>query len=314
MGFIFDPASKPEALQILGQIMLRTKKEMEHSLPFAMDPVVFDYRVNGFGTVAELKLVQPEDEEEEEDAEQEEDGGSGSAVTNETSADQADSSASSNTNSSSSNNQNLDNLLEEQGFDMKHQEQIRSDLRKGVIGLAKNRLPLNSQIEDVTDDDVIFVNSDHEGADESQTNTDTANTSKDSKAYELGQQALLSGSIGILTLSPGVGSLEKEKDDNREDDPIGPIYISKGKSIGLRLIPTLRDLKFHYHQQSSQKLDEQAQKVRDSVHSALLNWAKGEGEGCDYRANVPKQCVYVCLYNIIILNQLDSNQNHSSLF
>ena len=43
----------------------------------------------------------------------------------------------------------LDVILEELGFERELHEQIRAGLRSGRIGLAKNRLPENSQIEDV---------------------------------------------------------------------------------------------------------------------------------------------------------------------
>ncbi len=43
----------------------------------------------------------------------------------------------------------------EHGFDRVQHEQIRADLRSGRIGLAQNRLPANSDIEDVRPDDVL---------------------------------------------------------------------------------------------------------------------------------------------------------------
>jgi hypothetical protein len=41
-----------------------------------------------------------------------------------------------------------------------------------------------------------------------------------------------------------------------------------------------------------QLLDEQAQKVRESLHAALIGWAEQAGEGSDYRDNVPQQCLH----------------------
>mmetsp|Transcript_38350 Transcript_38350/g.82623 ORF Transcript_38350/g.82623 Transcript_38350/m.82623 type:complete len:278 (+) Transcript_38350:261-1094(+) len=57
------------------------------------------------------------------------------------------------------------------------------------------------------------------------------------------------------------------------------------------MVPMVRDLKFLWEEQSQQRLDEQAEKVRDSIHSALMGWAKENGEGADYTDNVPKQCL-----------------------
>src|SRR5665811_1713802 len=42
--------------------------------------------------------------------------------------------------------QNLDALLDRLGFDRLQHEQVRADLRSGRIGLAQNRLPVNSTI------------------------------------------------------------------------------------------------------------------------------------------------------------------------
>jgi hypothetical protein len=39
-------------------------------------------------------------------------------------------------------------------------------------------------------------------------------------------------------------------------------------------------------------LDEQAQKVRESVHAALIEWARGAGEGADYTDNLPMQSLH----------------------
>jgi hypothetical protein len=41
-----------------------------------------------------------------------------------------------------------------------------------------------------------------------------------------------------------------------------------------------------------QRLDEQAQKVRDSLRAALQNWARSTGEGDDYSDNLPSQCLH----------------------
>jgi hypothetical protein len=41
-----------------------------------------------------------------------------------------------------------------------------------------------------------------------------------------------------------------------------------------------------------QMLDEQAQKVRERLHAALIQWAESAGEGADYTDNVPMQCLH----------------------
>ena len=306
MGFIFDPTAKSEALVELESIMLETKKSMESSLPFAMDPVIFDYRVNQHGTMAQFSY---------EPMEGEEGGDASTANTNE-----------------KPQGQNLNTLLQEQGFDMKQQEHIRTNLRQGVIGLEKNRLSPESVLTDVIPEDVIKIDND----------------SISKATRDRGLEALSSGSVAVVTLAAGVGSrwtqgagvvkalhpycciggkhrsfLDIHLAKNRRvsenvgtfiphvittswmtNDAISsyveslddmytstPIYISKGQSIGLRMIPMVRDLKFLWEEQSKQRLDEQAEKVRDSVHSALMGWAESNGEGSDYVDNEPKQCL-----------------------
>jgi hypothetical protein len=39
-------------------------------------------------------------------------------------------------------------------------------------------------------------------------------------------------------------------------------------------------------------LDAQAQKVREGLHAALIQWAQSAGEGSDYTGNVPMQCLH----------------------
>jgi len=72
----------------------------------------------------------------------------------------------------------------------------------------------------------------------------------------------------------------------------GPLFLSPGKSIGLRFIPTVRDLRFAWEEMPQQMLDEQQQKVRDSLRTALLNWARQAGEAADYTDNLPLQCLH----------------------
>jgi UDP-N-acetylglucosamine pyrophosphorylase len=53
-----------------------------------------------------------------------------------------------------------------------------------------------------------------------------------------------------------------------------------------------RDLRFAWEEMPQQLLDEQAQKVRESLRHALIDWAVASGEGSDYTDNVPNQCLH----------------------
>ena len=70
------------------------------------------------------------------------------------------------------------------------------------------------------------------------------------------------------------------------------VWLSPGRSIGLRLIPTVRDLRFAWEETAQQKLDEQQEKMRESVRAALTAWARAAGEAADYTDNLPGQCLH----------------------
>jgi hypothetical protein len=69
----------------------------------------------------------------------------------------------------------------------------------------------------------------------------------------------------------------------------GPVILSRGQSIGQRLVPMARDLTFLWEEGSHEILDENKQKVRDAGRRAILDWARAKGEGSDYTDNVPIQ-------------------------
>ena len=226
----------------------------------------------------------------------------------------------------------VETLLDENGFDRVQHEQIRADLRSGRIGLAQNRLPVNSRIEDVQATDVV-----------------DATQGLDNRYAQIGQKALADGQVAVVSLAGGAGSrwtkgagvvkalnpfaelngrhrsfievhLAKSRQISQEagtdlphifttsyltHDPIanflraennygysGPLYLSRGRSVGLRMIPMARDLRFAWEEMPQQLLDEQAQKMRESLHNALIGWAESAGEGSDYTDNLPRQCLH----------------------
>jgi hypothetical protein len=72
----------------------------------------------------------------------------------------------------------------------------------------------------------------------------------------------------------------------------GPLRLSPGRAIGLRLVPMARDLRFAWEETAQQLLDAQAQKVRESSRAALIAWAIAAGEGSNYTENLPHQCLH----------------------
>jgi hypothetical protein len=58
------------------------------------------------------------------------------------------------------------------------------------------------------------------------------------------------------------------------------------------MVPTVRDLRFMWEEKPQQTLDEQQQKVRESLRGALSSWAATQGEASDYTDNLPLQCMH----------------------
>jgi galactokinase/mevalonate kinase-like predicted kinase len=354
MGFIFAPEKKAEAQQRLLEIMSSAKGELQDALPFAMEPVVYDFAINENGTFAELledrvalmpmgyyTLTVPSLLRQERHAlsslRRAELDKFGAACRNrpelrgvvQTLFDAMLPRGK----AESTGEHSLAGLLEQHGFDRLQHEQIRNDLREGRIGLAQNRLPTTAVIEDVREGDVTHL----------------SNISGSGPELSLGNAALKRGEVAVVTLAAGAGSrwtqgagvvkalhpfcrlsglhrtfvethLAKSRRVSRRfgisiphvfttsyltHEPMekflprqknygyeGPLYLSPGKAVGLRMIPTVRDLRFLWEEMPQQVLDEQQQKVRDSLRHALLNWARGAGEAGDYTDNVPLQCLH----------------------
>ena len=350
MGFIFAPHRKAEAQERLAAIMSATKRELCASLPFAMEPVVYDFKINERGTFADLlsgdaalmpkgyylltapALIRTDRRQLSALRRADLDKFAAACRTRpelsgvvqelfdnllpRTKADRNEGQGT------------LEELLTQNGFDREAHEQIRGDLRAGRIGLAQNRLPANAAIEDVRPDDVATA---------------------DDRHRTRGLTALQAGEAAVVTLAAGAASrwtqgagvvkslhpfcklggrhrtfLETHLAKSRRishlagtavphifttsyltHGPIsailsargnygyeGPLVLSRGKSVGLRLVPTARDLRFAWEEMPQQVLDEQQQKVRDSGRKALIGWAEGAGEATNYTDNLPLQCMH----------------------
>ncbi len=352
MGFMFAPARKAEGQAFLQDLMAETKRTLAAALPFAMEPVVYDFAINERGSWSELltgtaalmpagyysftvpallrmdreKLGSARHAELDHFADacrtRPELQGMVRTLFDSIFPRTADNRASQG---------DLHEILARYGFDRATHEQIREDLRAARIGLAQNRLPGNSTIEDVRPGDI------------------TEATSLTPDDHATGLAALKNGEVAVVTLAAGAGSrwtqgagvvkalnpfcrlggkhrsfiethLAKSRKTTRDcGTPLphifttsyfshaptrdfleshnnfhydGPLHLSEGKSIGLRMVPTVRDLRFAWEEMPQQALDVQQQKVRDSLRTALIGWARGMGEAADYTDNLPLQCLH----------------------
>jgi hypothetical protein len=352
MGFIFAPHRRAEAQLALGEIMRDAKRELEDALPFAMEPVVYDFAVNDRGTWSDLltgpaalmppgyyaltvpRLLKARTLSAAQRADLD---AFGAACRTQpelagmvhTLFDRLFPRAAAGSGSA----RDLAALLADLGFDDVEHEQIRDDLQSGRIGLAQNRLPAATELDDVDDADVENTARGSDGGDAA-------------RFRDAGLAALARGEAAVVTLAAGVGSrwtqgagvvkalnpfcklggrhrsflevhLAKTRATARQAGTPIPhvvttshlthdqiarwlarsnqgehVVLSPGRAIGLRMIPMTRDLRFAWEELSHQLLDEQKQKVRDSLHAALIGWAEQAGEGSDYTDNLPQQCLH----------------------
>ncbi len=224
----------------------------------------------------------------------------------------------------------LGELLPELGFDSSEHEQIRADLRRGRIGLAQNRLPASTDIRDVEDGDVWHAENGAGGhyQDIGMEALRQGRVAVISLAGGIGTRWTRGAGV-VKALSPFARfagrhrnfievHLAKSRRTNslcgtplphvittsylthgaiaewfvHEQHQGSNLFLSPGRSVGLRLVPMARDLKFAWEETPQQLLDEQKQKVRESLQTALISWAQHSGEGADYTDNLPLQCLH----------------------
>jgi len=355
MAFFVAPHRKAGFLDEARAIMRRVKGRLDDALPFAMEPVVYDFRINPDGTFAELDVdaaaMMPPRYYMLQMPRMIAAGPGGVEALRKSDVDHfanhSDDPAellrvfrtminnlfpvarAAGDATSAGFDRAAETIRLENGFDPVQHEQLRDDLRRGRIGLARNRLPVDVEIRDVDDADLIAAQGPFPDA-----------------AIRRGEAALRNGEVAVVSLAAGVGSrwttgagvvkavnpfvmlagkhrgflelhLAKTRQAQRRygvEIPHvvttsflthaaiehhlsqtgnyghdGPVVLSRGQSIGQRLVPMARDLTFLWEEGSHEVLDENKQKVRDAGRRAILDWARSKGEGADYADNVPIQ-------------------------
>lgn len=351
MGFLFAPEVKSRAAARMREILRETKRGLETAVPFAIEPIVYEFAINERGSVAELRtgeaammpagyytLTVPallrSDPRTLTGARRAELGHLGEACRTQAGL----SSIVRNLvdhllpRVGEESREDLASLLNELGFDRMQHETIRAELRQGRVGLAQNRLPRTVQLEDAGRGSIP-----------------DARAGLPERLRRLGADALAGGAVAVVSLAGGSGSrwtkgagvvkalspfarfdgefrnfmavhlaktrraqhqfgcdmphvfttsymthtaVEQWLNEYRNNGYTGPVHVSPGKAVGLRLIPMVRDLRFHWEETAQQKLDDQAQKMRESLRHALIGWAERAGEGSDYTNNAPQQCLH----------------------
>jgi galactokinase/mevalonate kinase-like predicted kinase len=355
MAFFVAPHRHAQFLAEIAAIMRRVKGRLDDALPFAMEPVVYDFRINPRGTFAELQsgtaammparyytlqvphMIALGPEQLNPLRRSDVDHFANHCPENDellrvfrttvnhlfpVTRSAADS-------PTSAWDEAAERIRRENGFDPVQHAQLREDLQRGRIGLARNRLPVDTDIVDVHDSDLIEARADVARA-----------------VVARGEAAIRRGEAAVVSLAAGVGSrwtsgagvvkavnpfvmlgqrhraflevhlaktsrtqrrfkckvphvvttsylthaaIERHLERTRNYGHDGPVFLSRGQSIGQRLIPMARDLTFLWEEGAHETLDENKQKVREAGRRAILGWAQGQGEGNDYTDNVPIQ-------------------------
>ncbi len=313
MAFIVNPGVRDVFKKRAGEIMNDLKAVYSSSYPFIIDPVVYDFAINHEGItaglftggLAKMPVMPP----------------APAGVIN----------------LNTREGPGEEEIREKYGFDPASHEHMKAMLKRGEIGLAKNRLPRTAVIEDVRYGDILHFEDDEDAL-------SSGAPSAFRRFHEAGMEALRKREAAVVTFAGGMGSrwsrgaavvkpvnpfvkmdgryrtfieihLAKSKRtgmlSGHEIQHVfttsylthhaiarylrsfsyfgcaGRIHLSPSKTIGRRVYPMERDLRFHWEGQLRQKLDDNAQKVLDDTHAALIEWAKQRGEGEDYSENSP---------------------------
>ncbi|AMV34396.1 UTP--glucose-1-phosphate uridylyltransferase [Pirellula sp. SH-Sr6A] len=378
MGFFFDPSVQDAARPWLLRSLVETKQAMETQLPFAMDPIVYEFSIQEKGSWAKLlsgdeammpdgyysivapKWIRREIRDLTPQVQRELGRLNHLCRMESEKAKWLLDRIMPQQNQRGESAAELRERLQYHGFDREVHEQIRTDLLGGRIGLSENRLPPQSIIEDVSRDDIIDLR-----------DIPVAPAALiRSGEGSVGAKAILENQVAVVTLAAGVGSrwtggagvvkglhpfcrlagqhrsfievhLAKSRQTSRRfganiphvfttgyltHGPIerhlsdvknyrypGPVHLSRGLSVGLRMVPTVRDLQFLWQEMAHQTLDEQQQKVRESAHAAIIGWAQTAGEASDYTDNIPEQCMHPVGHWYEIPNMLRNGLLHRML-
>ena len=332
MGMFVNPDSYEASKKTILEILKETKEELSSALPFAITPIVYNFKINNSGTVATLHtghaalmpdryytiilpdLVRQDANKLSYLRRAEIDKFTAIRRPSEDTYNLLRTvvsnlfkvSSMNAANSLSAENQKADDIKKQNGFDYVQHEQIREDLKKGRIGLSRNRLPAETQIEDIQRQDVARLEE----------------ISQELSYKTAGEVALKNGEVAVLTLAAGVGSrwtkgagvikavnpfaeiagehrsfleihigktkrmahqygsnlphvvatsyltqqaIEATLSASGNYNYLGDVYLSPGRSIGQRFVPTVRDLTFLWEEMPQETLDENKQKVREAA-------------------------------------------------
>jgi len=163
MAFIVNPERNSEFKEQILQIMMDLKNKYKASYPFIIDPVVYDFEINNEGIMAHImqgsNAIVPEIDGSKE----------GEFIIQ---------------------SESEEGIKRKYGFDRRSHEYMKKLLKQGEISLEKNRLPVDTIIEDVSYGDLLHYEDEK----------------TDSLFIEAGIEALRNNQVAVVTLAGGMGS------------------------------------------------------------------------------------------------------------
>lgn len=350
MGFFVSPQRRDEFVESIQALMQAAKDDLEDALPFAMNPVVYDFEINARGTWAALMRgddatlpgryytlqvsrmiasgVEVDDQRKRDLRHFTDHCGDAdeklrvfqATVHNLFPLIHAGDAASTDW------DRQAEQMKSANGFDPVQHARLRDDYQRGRIDLSRNRLPIDTDIRDPLDSDLL-----HSAA---------------ARDLEQAESALARGEAAVVTLAGGIGTrwttgagvikavnpfvvldgthrsfleihlaktrrverkhnvriphivstsflthhaIARHLERSHQYGHTGPVLLSPGQSIGQRLVPTARSLRFLWEETPHELLDENKQKVLEASRRAILDWTRAAGEGSDYLDNIPLQ-------------------------
>ncbi len=215
MAFFVAPHRHDEFQDAIAAIMRRVKSSLDDALPFAMEPVVYDFRINPHGTLAALEsgnaammpppyyalqaprmiaaapgsLPYHRRADVDHFANRSPDTDDLLRVFRTMVNHLFPVTRSAEEGSNSEWDAEAERIRRDNGFDSVQHERLRDDLQRGRIGLARNRLPVDLEIRDVDDSELLAARDPFQRG-----------------AVDRGEAALGRGEVAVVTLAAGVGS------------------------------------------------------------------------------------------------------------
>jgi hypothetical protein len=215
MAFFVAPHRRDEFVEAINAIMTESKRALDDALPFAMEPVVYDFQINPRGSWAELqcgeeatmppryytlqvpRMIAAGSEALEPHRKADVDHFAThcretgellrvfrTMINNLFPVTRAASDS-----AAAGWDEAAEAIRQAHGFDPVQHAALREDLQRGRIGLARNRLPIATDIRDVDDSDLI-----------------DARTAIPPEAAARGAAAIFRGEVAVVSLAAGVGS------------------------------------------------------------------------------------------------------------